>query len=233
MRMPVKFRQSLRALPLICCLMPPAHAQLSGSAGLVSNYMYRGITLSADKPAARLSLNYDAASGWYAGGQMVSGQLAVESHRSAQWIGYAGYAQRLASGLSWDAGMTAYAFPAASRWNFRELYVGLGGERYNLRLHYAPDYLGLGERTLYAEVNGGSDLARRLQAFWHAGYLHAPSNAASSRAEARVGLATAWQGWQGQLSLDMVRLREPAGGIYGTVDSSVRHKFVLSLARTF
>ena len=92
MRMPVKLRQPRRALALTVLLTPAAHAQLSGSAGLLSNYMYRGITLSADKPVGRLALNYDAPNGLYAGGQVVNGQLSIESHRSAQWIGYAGYA---------------------------------------------------------------------------------------------------------------------------------------------
>jgi uncharacterized protein (TIGR02001 family) len=46
-----------------------AQAQLSGSAGVASNYMYRGISLSDDKPVARAALNYDDASGWFAAGR--------------------------------------------------------------------------------------------------------------------------------------------------------------------
>jgi uncharacterized protein (TIGR02001 family) len=234
MRMPVKLRQSLRALPLICLLSPAAHAQLSGSAGILSNYMYRGISMSADKPAARLALNYDAPNGWYAGGQVVSGQLGTESHRYAQWLGYAGYAQRLSSGLAWEVGGTAYAYSGTPSWNFRELYVGLAGEKLSVRLHYAPDYLGFGERTLYAEANGGTPLMQRLNFFWHAGYLHSRDNALTSRPEARLGLAASSNGWQAQLSLDMVRLRSVSSGYYGeSSESRVRHEVVLALARSF
>jgi uncharacterized protein (TIGR02001 family) len=239
MRMPVKFRQSLRALALTGFLAPAAHAQISGSAGILSNYMYRGISLSAGKAAARLSLNYDDPAGWYAGGQVVSGQLAVETHRSAQWIGYAGYAQRLANGLSWDAGATAYAYPSASGWNFREFYVGLASEQHNVRLHYAPNYLGFSERTLYAEVNGGQSLTQRLHFFWHGGYLHSPDNSANSRAEARIGIGASHGGWQAQLSLDVTRLRQStvaSNGPYGYSSPDVdrtRHEIVLAVARTF
>jgi len=233
MRMPVKLRQPLRALALTVLVTPAAHAQLSGSAGILSNYMYRGITLSADKPAARLALNYDAPNGLYAGGQVINGQLAMESHRAAQWIGYAGYAQRLASGLSWEAGVTHYAFSSTSSWDFSEIYAGLAGERISARLHYAPNYLGFSERTLYAEVNGAQPLSERLHFFWHGGYLHSFATAERSRAEARLGLGAAHQGWQAQLSLDLTRLRSDSGNIYTREQDRVRHEFVLSVARTF
>ena len=248
MRVSIQFRRPIRALALSVLpwlLAPAAQAQLSGSAGLLSNYMYRGVSLSDDRAAARLALNYDGAAGWFAGGQVATGQLAVERHRSAQWIGYAGYAQRLPSGLSWETGVTAYAFPGSSNWNFRELFVGLAGGGVSGRLHYAVDYLGFGERTLYGELNGGWMLAPRLQAFWHGGYLYSRDNALSHRAEGRIGLATGFQGWQAQVSLDLTRLRgaaatTSAGSAYGagdgarsTVAGDWRHQFVVTVAKAF
>lgn len=233
MRMPVKLCQPLRALALTLLLTPAAHAQLSGSAGLLSNYMYRGLTFSDDKPVARLALNYDAPNGLYAGGQVVNGQLSIETHRSAQFIGYAGYAQRLASGMSWEAGVTAYGFPSNGSWNFREYYVGLAGETVSARLHYAPDYLGFGERTLYAEVNGGAQITDRIHYFWHGGYLHFLSDTRRSRAEARFGVGTALQGWQANLSLDLTRLRDDSGDVYQRERNRIRHEFVFAVARTF
>lgn len=223
--------------------MPTAHAQLSGSAGLLSNYLYRGISLSQDQPAARIALNYDAAPGWYAGAQLVNGQLAGSARRDAQWTTYAGYARRWPSGLAWDAGMTSYVFSHQSGWNFREMYAGLATDNLSARLHYSPDYLGMGERTVYAEVNGGSMLAADWQAFWHGGYLCAPGHALSNRAETRLGVATEYQRWQLQFSLDSTRLRAASSAVspYGAsgpaVDSSAavrwQHKLVLALVRSF
>lgn len=241
MRVSTRYQQPLRTLALSLLpwlLSPVAQAQLSGSAGLFSNYLYRGISLSDARPAARLALNYDGTAGWYAGGQVVTGQLVGEPHRSAQWTGYAGYAQRLPSGLSWETGVTAYAFPHNSNWSFREVYVGLAGSKLSGRLHYSPDYLGFGERTLYGELNGGSMLAPRVQAFWHGGYLYSRDNALSSRAEGRIGLAAAHQGWQAQVSLDVTRLRSgTTSGRYGaattTVDGGWPHQFVVTVARAF
>lgn len=241
MRVSTRYQQPLRTLALSVLpwlVAPAAQAQLNGSAGLLSNYLYRGISFSDDKPAARLALNYDGTAGWFAGGQVVTGQLVGEPHRSAQWSGYAGYAQRLPSGLSWEVGVTAYAFPNNSSWSFREVYVGLAGSKLSGRLHYSPDYLGFGERTLYGELNGGAMLAQRLQAFWHGGYLYSRDNALSRRAEARIGLATGHQGWQAQVSLDFTRLRSgTASGRYAaattTADGDWRHQFVVTVARAF
>ncbi|MYM25623.1 hypothetical protein GTP46_23610 [Duganella sp. FT135W] len=240
MRVPTQFQQPIRTLALSILpwlLALDAHAQLSGSAGVLSNYLYRGISLSSDKPAARLALNYDDAAGWFAGGQVVTGQLAVETHRSAQWTGYAGYAQRLPSGLAWEAGVTAYDFPRRPNWNFHEAFIGLAGDSISARLHYSPDYLGMGERSLYGELNGGWALASRLQAFWHGGYYYSLDNARSNRAEARIGLASSHREWRAQVSLDLVRLR---GGtstdIYGNVTGGagvMRHQVVLNVARAF
>lgn len=238
-RQPGPFQLRRFALLAACVAAGGAQAQVSGSAGIVSDHMYRGISLSSGKPAARLSLDVDGAGGWFAGGQVVSGQLAPQAHRTAQWLGYAGYARRLESGLSWEAGMSAYAFHGAPNWNFREVFAGLSYDDYALRLHYAPDYLGFGERTVYTELNGGAQLAPGWRLFWRGGYLSAPGNAASSRAEARVGAATSRQGWQLQLSLDAARLRGQAGanGRYGNHAggraAQVRGKLVLALARRF
>lgn len=245
MRVSTRYQQPLRTLALSVLpwlVAPAAQAQLNGSASLLSNYLYRGISLSNDQPAARLALNYDDAAGWFAGGQVVTGQLVGEPHRSAQWSGYAGYAQRLPSGLAWETGVTAYAFPHNANWNFREVYVGLTGSRLGGRLHYSSDYLGLGERTLYGELNGGWVLAERLQAFWHGGYLYSRDNALSRRAEARIGLATGHQGWQAQISLDFTRLRSgTTSARYGaattttttTTDGDWQHQFVVTVARAF
>ncbi len=216
--------------------MPAAHAQLSGSAGLLSDYLYRGISLSSDKPVARLAVNYDASAGWYAGGQLLNGQLAGEPHRRAQWTGYAGYAQRFVSGLAWEAGVTSYLFPQQSSWNFRELYAGLTGDSFNTRLHYSPDYLGLGQRTVFAELNSGAMLGERVQGIWHVGYLYAPDQAQTNRAEARIGVVSFYQQWRAQLSLDAVRLRPAASPtIYSAASgtSAWQHKFVLAFERSF
>lgn len=242
MRLFRQFPAASRPLTLMVLLsgMSAAQAQLSGSAGLLSNYLYRGISLSSEQPAARLALNYDANSGWYGGTQVVNGQLAGTTQRQLHWTTYAGYAQRLAGGLAWEAGVSQYGFAHQASWNFHEFYGGLAGDNLNARLYYSPDYLGLGQRTWFAEVNGGWRLAADWQGFWQGGYLYAPGQAQTNRVVARIGVVAHYQQWQAQLSIDSTRLRAPGastlygiGSASGSSDPAWRQRLALTLVRRF
>ena len=216
---------------------PAAQAQLSGSAGIVSNYLYRGVSLSSGAAAPRAAVNYDAADGWYAGGQVVGGRLGGAAHRSAQWLAYAGYAGQWPSGVSWEAGVSRYAFPQRPEWHFNELYGGVTWDNVTARIAYAPDYLGLGTRTWYGEASGGIALpVERLRAFWHVGYLgslHAGPGAAIGRVDARLGLQAGWRDWRAALSFDAARKRKAAASYYYGNDARTTHDVVLSVERTF
>lgn len=225
---------------LLCS--PAAHAQWSGSAGVVSDYLYRGISLSDGKAAPRVTVNYDGAgswNGWFAGGQVVGGQVGDSGHRSAQWLGYAGYAQRQPTGWSWEAGVSRYAFPGMPSWHFNEFHAGLALDNLSARLSYSPDYLGLRTRTLYGEVNGGTELAAArgmsLAGFWHLGYLgslHAAPGAAMARYDARLGLQAGIHDWRLELAFDMAHKRRINPVYYGG-DWRTRRSVVASLAYAF
>ena len=75
-----------------------AWAQTSGSATIVSDYRYRGVSLSEGHSAAQITLGYDSPSGWYAGGFASSARL--DYVNAEQLIAYAGYTRRLSSGLN-------------------------------------------------------------------------------------------------------------------------------------
>lgn len=220
----------------IALCSPAANAQWSGSAGVVSNYLYRGVSLSSEKAASRLALNYDGADGWYAGGQVVSAQLGGAAHRSEQWLGYAGYARQLPSGVSWEAGVSRYAFPQRPGWHFNEVIGGVAFEGISARISYSPDYLGLG-RTWYGEANGGMELpAGRLRAFWHVGYLgsvHAAPGEVIGRYDGRLGLQAGWRDWRAELSFDAARKRRTGGAYYYGKDVRTTHDVVLSVALAF
>ena len=73
-------------------------AQISGTVSLVSNYRFRGISLSADEPAAQLGIAYDDATGWYAGGFASTVEFPQSSGRQLQAVPFVGYAWRSAEG---------------------------------------------------------------------------------------------------------------------------------------
>src|SRR5215471_8296027 len=88
-------------------------AQLSGNATLVSNYWYRGISLSNDNPAAQVGIGFDHTSGWYAGAVGSSVELNDQTKRGLQILTYAGYARRASADSSWEAGISYSAFSNA------------------------------------------------------------------------------------------------------------------------
>ena len=102
-----------------------AWAQFSGSASIVSDYRYRGVSLSDDGPAAQLGLAYDAAQGWYAGVFVSTVKSdSYDESRGVQSIAFAGYTWRTPSALSFDAGADYIAVTASPRYDYPEVFGG-------------------------------------------------------------------------------------------------------------
>lgn len=163
----------LRHAVVLCALLcaGEAHAQVSGSVTLLSDYRYRGISLSDGDPAAQVALNWDGPGGVYAGTLASSVRMGRSSGTGAQLLPYLGYAHRLRPGLSWDVGVVYAAFTGDRGYDYAEAYAGLAGERFGLRLHYSHRYFGEGPPVLYAEGNGSFPLSPRVRLLGHIGVL--------------------------------------------------------------
>jgi uncharacterized protein (TIGR02001 family) len=176
-------------LVLVLSAPLPAIAQFSATATLSSELSVRGVSLGEGHPGAQLAVNYDAASGWYAGA-MAAPQVRVgERNNATELLAFGGYAQRLASGLSWEAGANSISFAHGSDYNYQEAYVGVSGERLGVRVFIAPHYYGYGGRVAYTEVNGFTPLADHLRLVAHAGVLHRLQGSANDRVDLRLALA--------------------------------------------
>lgn len=216
--------------------MAQAWAQLTGSATLVSDYRFRGVSLSDDRPSAQLAFGYDLpASGWYAGGMMSSVRL--DPQQAAQLLGYAGYARRLTADLSWDAGVRYTRFTGAESYAYAEAYAGLSYKQWVGRIYYAPNYFGSGSPALYAELNGSHALVRGWYVFGHLGYLRRGGDVASDhtsrfRSDVRTGLGRTLAPWDIQLGWATVHGARGAELAYGyPVDAGVtRNAWILSVS---
>jgi uncharacterized protein (TIGR02001 family) len=151
----------------------PAAAQTGAAATIVSDNRFRGYSLSNGRPAAILDLSYDHPSGLYG---TVSASLVATRHDGLEPLGLllnAGYAKRLDTALTIDAGVThssysKYSNRAAER-SYTEIYAGLSGKFLTGRIYVSPDYLEHG--SLYGELNGSLPLASKLRLSGHAGLL--------------------------------------------------------------
>jgi uncharacterized protein (TIGR02001 family) len=158
---------------LLCACASGAAAQFSGTLSGVSDYRYRGNTLSDRMPAAQAGLTYDAPMGWYAGGFGSTVRLKPPGGPSSyfQAIAYAGYAARLPSGMSLEAGGDYSAFAGSDDLNYGEFFVGAATDSLSARFYYSPRYFGESSDAVYGEINATQPLIDRVRLHVHAGFL--------------------------------------------------------------
>ena len=93
-----------------------ALADLSANAGIFSNYIWRGVTQTADAAAGQGGIDWGNDSGAYAG-------VWVSTIAGGQEVDlYAGFAGE-AGGLGYDLGVVTYQYPLSPEIIFTELYV--------------------------------------------------------------------------------------------------------------
>jgi len=136
----------------------PALAQVGVSVSVVSDYLYRGASLSDGQPAASLGVSYDHVSGAY-GGLTIS---AVKTRNSGfQPLGYVavvGYAHRLEDAASWDVGLinreVSVYFDRRYSYNYTEIYAGFSKRNISTHIYFAPKYNRRNESTIYVDLDG-------------------------------------------------------------------------------
>jgi uncharacterized protein (TIGR02001 family) len=228
----------LRRAAALCFALVAANvsAQISGSVTLVSDYRFRGVSLSRNGPAAQLGVVYDDPRGWYAGAFASTVEFAYPSSRELQTIGFLGYVWRLPAGLSSEVGAEYSAFTGAGDYSYPEVYWGIASENLSARLYYAPRYFARDSNALYGEVNGAKQLFDRVRLLVHAGVLRNSSqNVYMGHAihyifDARVGVGVDFDqfsvqaNWVGSSS---------ASATYPVAGTRRRNSAVLSLSRSF
>lgn len=232
----------VRLLPVLALLWlaVAAHADVGATLSLQSDARERGVSYSADKPAAQLGLAWDGEGGGYAGASLARARF--DNGRSSAWLrAYGGRVVELRPGLDAEAGVVLHRFESISRYDYVELYAGLLGERWNLRLHHAPDHYGSGQRTVYGEFNLRWPLADRVAAVGHVGALRSSGGARwtsqgyggrqdPTRIDLRAGVS--WQlGEHAEWQLAWVSTSR--GGPVMWMASSRRQSAVLGLSLAF
>ncbi len=155
-----------------------AQAQVSSTVTGVTDYDFRGVSLSAKNPALQASLDYAfgetgfSLGAWASNidyGNDVDGTLELDL--------YAGYEASINDDLSWNAGLVWYTYPGSDNTatkskigSYPELSVGLGWKGLGVKQWYAIDYGGSSNDALYTEVNYTFALPQNFSITLHAGY---------------------------------------------------------------
>jgi uncharacterized protein (TIGR02001 family) len=148
-----------------------AQAELTGTVTAVSDYDFRGISLSAKDPALQGSIDWAAANGFYVGawasnidyGPGVDGDVEVDL--------YGGFAGEIEGGMGWDVGLVYYTYPGSDDVkDYPELYVGVSYQWLELKQWYSNDLSGSDEDGFYTEANASFELPANFGLNLHLGY---------------------------------------------------------------
>jgi uncharacterized protein (TIGR02001 family) len=163
-----------RALVLWALLSVPGTvaAQVSGDVALLSDYRFRGESLTEGRPALQAGVNYDHSSGLFVGGLVSNVRIDPDVVGLSAQV-YAGYTRPIGERAAWDIGVVAYVFPHPSMgpsYDYVEAFVGASFDTLSSRLYYTNSYFG-GGQAVYLELNGSRAINDRITLTAHVGYL--------------------------------------------------------------
>jgi uncharacterized protein (TIGR02001 family) len=104
------------AVSMLMWSAPAAAAALSGEIGIVSDYRYRGLSLSNGNPALQASATFEHDSGLYA--TAWGSTLGHGTQAELDWTG--GFSKELSKGFSLDFSSTYYSYPSHGSENYFE-----------------------------------------------------------------------------------------------------------------
>jgi len=205
---------TITALALsLACATPSAHAATSGSVALTSDYLFRGVSQTATRPALQAGLEYSTDAGFYLGawGSNVSwlsdlstAQAPISS--SLELDVCAGWRRELGNHAGLDVGAIGYVYPGDFPAGFNsadtgELYAALNftptanttlGAKY---AYAVTDLFGYtdSDGSRYLELNAGWEFHPGWTVAAHAGHQWIVHNDAYDYAEWRLGLTRAFE----------------------------------------
>lgn len=158
-RKPLTLTASVFSATLLGALAVPtiAHAEVSANIGAVSNYMFRGLTQTEGAAAIQGGLDFESATGLYAGTWVSTIDFGDEA--THEFDLYAGFAGEL-EGFSYDVGYIYYAYTdAPDNIDFGEIYGELGmgnfavGFAYTLHSENQDDVFDEGDIYYYGSAS--------------------------------------------------------------------------------
>jgi uncharacterized protein (TIGR02001 family) len=157
-------------------LLPAAHAadwELTGNAGLFSDYRFRGISQTNKHPAFQGGFDVAHASGFYVGNWNSNIDSAFYNGANLEMDFYGGF-KGAAGGFSYDVGAIYYYYPGSdAKIDNTEIYVGGGWGPFSLKYSYAvSDFFSLDDSkgSYYLDATVAYPLMDKLTLVGHVGY---------------------------------------------------------------
>lgn len=174
-------------VPLALFLAGPVSAQAFGGVSVLSDYRYRGASLSDDKPALQLHFGHDFAAGGYAGLQVSTVKVDDSAGDGLQLLPYMGVVRPLRGGWHWEVGAQYAVFLRTHEYDYPEVFAGIGTEHAGVRVFYSNEYYGHWP-AWYATFDGHHALSPRWRLLGHVGVLRSNGGEAGYRRDWNTGV---------------------------------------------
>jgi uncharacterized protein (TIGR02001 family) len=173
----MRYSTGLFAAGLLCMAAAANAGEVTGTVTAVSDYDFRGVSLSAKDPALQASIDYAHDSGFYAGAWASNIDYGSDIDGDIELDLYLGFAGETEGGMGWDVGIVWYTYPdssssltASSISDYPEIYAGITFGPVELKQWYTDDYSGSSLDALYTELNYGFELPADFGLNLHLGY---------------------------------------------------------------
>lgn len=173
----MKYSMGLLAAGLLATAGVANAGDFSSTVTAVSDYDFRGVSLSATDPALQASLDFASESGFYAGawvsnidyGSTIDGDIELDL--------YAGWAGEFKEGVGWDAGLVWYTYPDSSSSltksrieAYPEAYFSISSGPFKVKQWYTNNYGGTDQDALYTDVALTFEMDSGFSVNLHTGY---------------------------------------------------------------
>ena len=154
----MKLTHGLAALSLLA-LGAAAHADVTGTVTVVSDYDFRGITQTAQDPALQGSIDWTSESGIYLGAWGSNVDFGDDVDTDVEIDLYGGI--RGGEDITWDLGIIYYTYMDGSEFNYPEIYASIGYKWLSGKLWYSDEFGGVDDNgeAYYIEGNASFPLA--------------------------------------------------------------------------
>jgi len=112
-------------------------AEFESNVAISSDYIWRGMTQTAEEPAISGGFDIAGENGLYFGTWASNVEFGDGAALELDW--YAGYAGEMESGLTYDIGYLAYTYPGEDSLDFEEIYLGLGYSYFGITFSSGQD----------------------------------------------------------------------------------------------
>lgn len=218
------------AATALLAISSAASAELSGNVALTSDYVFRGVTQNAEKPAIQGGLDYDFGNGLAIGTWASTIDSVTYAGAGTEFDFYGSYTWELDNGLSVGLGYLRYQYPGTSATanNTDEFSLSLGYDLSSVSLSgylgYSSDYFGP-DATWYWNFGVEAPINDNLSVSAALGYTDDTDVSANSYTDYSVGISWSVGG------VDLAATYTDTSGIASNSNNDERIAF--SIGRSF